>query len=388
MAGVSSHVQRREPIRLLWLIDSLTVGGAEALVLPFARRASENGIALTVCARTSIAGNPLEGEIRATGVRVENLGAAKLIDFAAYRRLLHLLAGARIELLHTHLAYSAIWGALAARRTGIPLVASLHVPPEQKTSWKERIRRALMVRLLRGEASRIVLVSAALAEAWRSHGLPGDRTTVVHNGIAVEEFDLAEKRDELRRELGVGPLDPLIVSVSVLREGKGIDVLIRAAARVRDALPGARLLVVGEGPMRASWEGLAEKIGIAPALIWAGHRRDVARMIGAADLFVLPTLHDAFPTVLLEALASGVAIVASRVGGVPEIVSDQTARLVPPGDEVALAAAILEALGDRQWRRQVGEMGRARARAEFSVEAWMRRLQRVYSEALRGRKQR
>lgn len=384
MAGASAHVQRGEPIRLLWLIDSLTMGGAEALVLPFARRARESGIELTVCARTAIGGNPLEEEVRATGVRVENLGATKLADLPAYRRLLRLLEDARIQLVHTHLAYSAIWGLLAGKRRGIPVVASLHVPPDGH-AWKERARRALMVRLLRRHSFRIVMVSHALAESWSDRGLPRGKITVVHNGIAMEEFDRSEQRDDVRRELRVGPLVPLVGTVSVLRSGKGIDTLIRAIARVREEIPQVRLLVVGDGPLRPSYERLASELGIESTILWAGQSRDVARLLSALDLFVLPTLHDAFPTVLLEALASGIAVVASRVGGVPEIVTPATGQLVPPADETALASAVVEALGDGQWRRLAGEAGRIRARDEFSVEVWIRRLRQVYAEALSER---
>lgn len=337
---------------------------------------------LTVCSRTSIEGNPLEREVRATGARVENLGAAGLVDRAAYRRLLRLIADARIELLHAHLSYSAIWGARAAPRSGIPLVASLHVPPQRRCSWKERIRRALMVRLLRREASSVIAVSNALADAWQGFGLPRESLTVVHNGIAVEDFDRSGERDAVRREWGIGPMVPLIETVSVLREGKGIDVLLRAFARVREAIPQVRLLVVGDGPERGAGERLAAELRIAESVIWAGHRRDVARLLAGADLFVLPTISDAFPTVLLEALASGVAVVASRVGGVPEIVTEATGRLVPAGDALALAEAVRDALGDRSWRRAAGERGRVRAREEFSTDVWMHRLLQIYAAAL------
>ncbi|HUP50652.1 MAG TPA: glycosyltransferase [Thermoanaerobaculia bacterium] len=187
-------------IRLLWLIDSLTLGGAEALVVPFARRAAGSGFDLTVCARKTIAGNPLEPEIRASGAALVNLEAGTLRDLGAFRRLLDVLRRHGTELIHAHLTYAAIWGALAARRTGVPLVASLHVSP-------------------------------------------------------------------------------------------------------------------------------------AGAVVWTGFRRDVGRRLSAADLFVLPTLRDAFPTVVLEAMAAGKPVVATAVGGIPEIYEDVLTR--GDGDRVA-----------------------------------------------------
>ena len=159
-------------LRLLWLIDSLTVGGAESLAVSFAREATRRGIELTVCARTTIDGNPLEADVRATGARVESLEARNLRDMSAFRRLLPLAREA--DVIHAHLTYSAIWGALASRITRVPLVATLHVPPSGD------VREPILVFLLNRYASRVVMVSHALRESW------GERlknVVVIHNGV-------------------------------------------------------------------------------------------------------------------------------------------------------------------------------------------------------------
>src|SRR5437762_1092811 len=165
----------------------------------------------------------------------------------------------------------------------------------------------------------------------------------VYNGIEVERFHHNADRDALRKEFKLPQDVRTVVTVSVLRRGKGIDVLLRAATRIPDAY----FLIVGDGPMRAEWEELARSLGVADRVRWAGYRRDVDAILPGCDLFVLPSLEDAFPTVLLEAMASGLPAVASKVGGIPEIVTpDVTGVLVPPGDPQALAAAIADLVHD------------------------------------------
>ena len=357
-------------MRLLWLIDSLTMGGAESLVVPFARRAPYD---LTVCCLATIAGNPIEQELRAIGVDVVNLGARNLRDRAAFRRLVNCVREREIDLVHAHLTYAAIWSALLSRKTKIPSIASLHVAPSATRALQASDRDRLMTSLrdrvmrfvLRRWSSRVVTVSDALGRVYREL----DPVTV-HNGIEWERFahEPVAKSDPAQ--------PPTVVTVSVLRPAKGIEVLLEAARNV----VGARFLIIGDGPMRAQWTELAARLGVGDRICWAGHRRDVDTLLAGCDLFVLPSLDDAFPTVLLEAMAAGLPVVASNVGGIPEIVEDGvTGRLVPPGDAGRLAEVIDELL---TYPTSMGAAGRARAQREFSTEAWIARLDRVYREVL------
>jgi glycosyltransferase involved in cell wall biosynthesis len=357
-------------MRLLWLIDSLTIGGAESLIVPFARRAPYE---LTVCCLTTIAGNPIEQELRAIGIEVVNLGARNLRDRAAFRRLVTCVRQHHVDLVHAHLTDAAIWSALLSRRMKIPSIATLHASPTATRAQQAHRRHRLMTSLrdrlmrfvLRRWSSRVLTVSDALARVYRKL----DPVTV-HNGIDCERFaqEPAATRDPLR--------PPTVATVSVLRPAKGIEVLLEAARSVG----GARFLIIGDGPMRAEWTRLAASLGIGDRIQWAGHRRDIEALLAGCDLFAYPTLDDAFPTVLLEAMAAGLPVVASDVGGVPEIVDDGvTGRLVPPGDAGRLAAAINELLAHPD---SMGEAGRARVRREFSTEAWIARLDCVYREVL------
>ncbi|MEO8380444.1 MAG: glycosyltransferase family 4 protein [Acidobacteriota bacterium] len=377
-----------KPLRLLWLIDSLNVGGAESLALTFARHADPARFELHVCTLGSVNGNPLEKDLRAAGIRTTNLGARNLRDLRAFRRLLRFVREHRIQLVHAHLTYSAIWAAVLSRLTRIPAVASLHVRVES-TQDQERDARGrrnvnrrdrLMSFVLNRWAARVVLVSAALRDQYLSRRrLDPAKAIVVHNGIEIERFarDRAATRARLGRELDLPDDVPLMVTVSVLRPGKGIEVLLDA---LRD-IPRAYLIVVGDGPMREEWQRTAEQLGVADRLRWAGFRRDVDAFLAGCDVMVHPSLDDAFPTVLLEALAAGLPVIASRVGGIPEIVlSGVTGELVPPGDSMSLAATTSALLADSATLRQMSAASLQRAR-QFSTAAWIERLAVVYAEA-------
>jgi glycosyltransferase involved in cell wall biosynthesis len=350
-------------------------------VAPFARAFTARGGELRVCCLKSIGGNPFEAELRAAGVPVTNLGARNLRDVSAFRRLLRLLREERIDLVHAHLAYASIWGALACRILGLPCVATLHVVPSGAPRHsREGIREALLVRALDRWAARVIAVSRAVREAWIERGgIEPGKIVVVGNGVEAGAFAGLGEREAVRRELGIEPGAPLAVTVSVLREGKGIEVLLDALPAVLADHPAARFLVAGDGPLKAILAARAARLGVGEKVIWAGFRRDVPALLAAGDLFVLPSLWDAYPTVLLEAMAAGLPVVSTRAGGIPEIVDDpRTGRLVPPGDAETLADAISGLLASPAEREALGRAARAEAVARFSVEGWVERLEGVY----------
>lgn len=354
----------------------MNVGGAESLALTFAREAKRRNLDLTVCARAAIDGNPLEKELRATGVTVESLDARSLGDRAAFRKLLRIVRVREFNVIHAHLTYSAIWGAAASRVTGVPMLATLHVPPSSG-DWKERVRQRMLSSALRRWAAKTIVVSEALRADWR------DRlrdVSVIHNGIDVPA---AGSDHSFRQELGIHANAIVVVTIAVLRRGKGIETLIDAAAEVVRSEPNVTFIVVGEGSMRAEWQGLAAAKNVP--LIWCGYRRDTQRILAAADVLAHPSEADALPTVLLEAMAAERPVVATRVGGIPEIVDDGiTGSLVPPRDASRLAAEIMKYVRSGELRRSAGLAGRAKVEREFSTAVWVDRLEQTYAEVRRG----
>lgn len=374
------------PKRLLWLVDSLGAGGAEALVVTFAQGLDRGQHQLFVACLNGANGVNAQ-RLSDSGVPVTDLGARNLRDVRAFRRLLALIREERIELIHAHLTYSAIWSAIASRLTGVPAIASLHVSPDAtrtlEDSARHRLATDLRDRVLRAILNRwsraVVMVSGALRDDYLARGLEPRKMRVVHNGIELDRFrrNRVEARARLEREFAIPPGAPIVATVAVLRPKKGIEVLLAAARGARRAY----FVIIGDGPKREEWTALANDLGVANRIRWAGFRTDVDALLAGCDLFVHPSLDDAFPTVLLEAMAAGLPIVASRVGGIPEIVTQGvTGELVPPGDAAALASAIDAVLGNEDTMRLMREAAQADS-SRFSTSAWIARLTAVYREA-------
>jgi glycosyltransferase involved in cell wall biosynthesis len=214
-------------------------------------------------------------------------------------------------------------------------------------------------------------------------GRPGQHT-FIYNGIDPEAFaGGGVDRAAVRREMGVDPEAFLVVSVGRLVPVKGHAHLIDALPEVLRRRPDAAVLIVGDGPLRNDLEGRARSLGVGDRVRFSGHLGDVASVLGAADLFALPSLNEGLGLALVEAMATGLAAVASRVGGVPEVVVDgETGLLTPPRDAGALAGAVLRLMEDAGERRRMGEAGRARVRQHFSIERTVRETERLYEELL------
>lgn len=369
-------------MRLLWLIDSLTLGGAERLVLTFAREARNHDLELTVCCLKTIGGNPLEEKLRETGVEVVNLESRNLRDRGAFRRLLHLIRKRQIDVIHAHLAYASIWGAVASRLTGVPMVATVHVAPSSGGRFgREVIRQRLLSFVLSRWAFRVVAVSGAIRDAWIAAKLvKRKKAVVIHNGVDLSE---PPGRHILRLEVAIDASTLLLGSVAVLREGKGINVLLHALQRVPEEIDFAAV-IVGDGPQRLYLQQLSTELGLAGRVRFLGYREDVSRLYPNFDIFVHPTMMDAFPTAVLEAMVASKPVIASDVGGVPEIVDDgESGILVPPADSEALAGAIVRLARDPSERSRLGRNGRHIVEERFAVAKWMSELRQLYEEARR-----
>lgn len=357
---------------------------------PFARALDPQRARLEVVCLKEIGGNPVAGELQAQGVEPRNLGTRNLRDVRTFRRFATWLASGAVDLVHAHLAYATIWGGFAAGRAGIPCVATLHVLPERPPIWtREGARQLLLASVLRRRAAAVVAVSEAVREAWiRTHRLDPARVVVVPNGIDVERFRPGgeEERRRVRERLGLPAGCPLVLTVCVLRPGKRVETLIDAAPEILAAVPEARFVVVGDGPQRATLEARAAAAGLDGRLRLAGQREDVDLLLRGADVFVLPSEREALPTVLLEAMACGLPVVATATGGVPEVVREgREGCLVQVGDAPALGRAVVSLLPDAARRRALGAAGRRRVEWRYSTRVWVESLLDVYERALAGR---
>jgi glycosyltransferase involved in cell wall biosynthesis len=299
-------------------------------------------------------------------VRPWTLAAAAV----AVLRLRALLARQGVALVHAHGSRGALYAGLAGRSLGVPLV------------WHVRVADAdpRLDPLLSRLATAIVANSAATAARLRRVPVAAARTTIVPNGVDLTRFVPGSPDPALRSALGLDPALPVVAYVGRLEHGKGVDVLLDAALRVHTKLPAA-FLFVGDGPLRAPLAARATAAGL-PAC-FAGRRDDVPELLRLCRVVVLPSRQEAFGRVLVEAMASGVPVVATRVGGIPEVCADGvTALLVPPEDPGALAAAIVLTLTDQAATAARVAAAAADVRARFDLAAHAAGVQAVYARAL------
>jgi glycosyltransferase involved in cell wall biosynthesis len=359
------------PCRLLLVVDSLDVGGAERHVVDLACALADRGTHVTVAC--SVAG-VLETRLIAHGIPVRPV-VDRLVKRRASARyaaaLGELLAEDQFDLVHAHIHASEIAAAAATADTGVALVLTEHT----EGPWRRRAdHRAAASAFAR--AARVVAVSEPVRRMLiHRYGLSPDRISLIYPGVLPPPSDAAS-RVAVPTPGGEGPL---IGFAGRLVASKGVDVLLHAATLL--SVP-ARLLIIGDGPERIALEQMAHRLGLGGRICFAGFRSDVRALLPALDLLVVPSRTDGSPLVVLEAMAAGLPVVVSAVGGLPDqITHGQQGLLVPPDDSAALAIALTRLLGDAALRVRMGAAGRRRA-ANFSHDAMVDALQRVYVDAL------
>ncbi len=376
----------RRPPRLLHLTVGLDVGGAEEIVrqsLPLIR---EGGFEVTL---GSLKGEgSLSGEIRDAGVRVESLGGSGAWDPGPLGRLWSWIRRERFDLIHSHLYWANLAARLAGRGAGTGVVINSHHGTD---AWRSPSRR-WMEKTTVFLADRVIACSEAVRRvALEEVGLPEEKVVAIPNGIKVDRFRDAGRRETNRGLLALSPGRPVLGTVGRLDEPvKGLAVMLEAMDRVRERIPAALWLVVGGGEARARLEADAARRNLLGNVLFLGERRDVPDLLQALDLYVQPSLLEGFGLSVLEAMAAGKAVVASRAGGLPEVVEESvTGDLVPPGDAAALAEGIVALLLDSGRRERYGREGLARARERFPLERMVRGWTDLYREllSLKGREE-
>jgi len=326
--------------------------------------------------------HPLVVEARRRGVKAEQLDGGPRFPLRGVLYVANKLRKEGFSVLHTHDYKTDLLGLLAAGLARIPCVATVH--GYVFVSRRLRIYRMLDLLVLRF-FSKVITVSEELRQQLLTAGLRGERVITVHNAIDPVAFisQGTQSISRLRQQLGIGRDQPLIATVGRLIPGKGHRYFLAAAKQVLQARPEARFLVVGEGPLRGKLEALSAVLGIQHAVSFLGFRQDVAALMEASDLIVLPSLEEGQPVVLLEALALAKPVVATAVGGVSEVVRHkETGLLVPPRDSDELARAMLYLLDHPDEGARMGQKGQEVVARDFTVEAMAEKTAAVYRQIL------
>lgn len=363
-------------MRIAQLLISGDLAGGQLVALQLARAVRERGDEAIFVA-------PAHGSFveraRAEGFEAHLVDAGRLHRVAGARRLTRLLRERRVDVLHTHtLAAANTLGRLAARRARVPVVSHLHIENHFRSPTKPLLRRAdnASARL----CAALIAVSEDTRRAYERQGYPR-RIEVVYNGV---ELDGAAPGG-LRERLGIPASAPLVGEVGRLCDVKGQRELIEALAQ----LPGAHAVLVGVdlergGAYQRELEETAERLGVRDRVVFAGRIDDAGALLADLDVLALPSSTEGLPLVVLEAMARGRAVVATPVGGTPEVVVDGvTGLLVPPRDPDALAAALRRLLADPGLRARMGDAGHERVRTRFSADAMTTRVLEIYDAVAR-----
>lgn len=371
------------PKKILYVIAQLGVGGGERQLLHLVQNLDRERFSAEVVTFTP--GGDLEPSFRAL-CPVHILPKRRTTEAYVLLSLVALMRRFRPVIAHTYM-YPANWrGALAARIAGvpafIPFVANVDLWMTGTQRWVER--RFARV------ADAIIFESPAVGASLARHaGVPADRLRMIPNGVDVERYR-PRGDGEPRRNAdlwGDAPVE-VIGSVMNLTRKKNPLLLVEAAALVVAARPQARFLVVGEGPYRGEMQERIARGGLGDAVRLLGRRDDVPEILRGLDLLALTSDIEGSPNAVLEAMATGLPVVATAAGGTVELVKDGiTGRLVPPRDPERLAGAILDLLADREGARRMGEAGLRRARSEYALPRMVERTLAVYTEVVARRRQ-
>ena len=369
----------RRRVRVVYLTHTLGVGGAEELILNMVTRLPRDRYEPIVCCFENPPG-AIGSEIASHGIEVVPLGIAPGWRHPlAWWTIVRFLRRVRPDIVHTFLLPASLYGRSAAVAARVPIVIGTEV-----NIYERKQRHHIVVeRLLAAVTACVVASAESVKTAYvRQLGIPAGAVRVVYNAVNWDRLQSTASPEAVRAELGI-PLDRTVVGVvATLSDKKGHRVLLDAVART-PGLENIWLMLVGDGRERHALEVHAAALGIRDRVTFCGTRRDLGNMLTAMDVFALPSLWEGLPLALLLAMGAGRPVVATRLAGIPEVVTDgQTGLLVEPGDAAAMGSALARVCGDAALRIRLGSAARAAVRERFGADAYTDAVTGIYEEFL------
>jgi sugar transferase (PEP-CTERM/EpsH1 system associated) len=351
------------PLKLVHLLQGLEIGGLEIMAMHLLEGLDPARFQTQVIGYDTL--GPLALRLELGGIPCQLLKRRPGVDLRYIVQLARVLVTIRPDILHLHNPTAFFYGALAGRLASVTHIVYTEHGRDFASSKRNKFIHRMLARLV----DRVVVVAESSRRVLETEGVPPKRITTIHNGIDAAHFLVDEDRWGQRAKLGFTREQPLLGIVARLDPIKNHAALLRAMPLILQAFPDANLLVIGEGPLRTELERLSDELGVREHVHFLGVRDDVPELLSILDVAVLCSLSEGLSLTLLEECAAGKPVVATRVGGNPEIVADgQTGLLVPVGDDAALAQAINRLLADPEYAQSMGQAARQRFMAEFTLE--------------------
>jgi glycosyltransferase involved in cell wall biosynthesis len=367
-------------LNILYMLPELTVGGVETHVMALSSGMTRYGHNVTVISN----GGALVERLREAGVEHISLPIHRKSPVAINemaRRVREIISDRRIDVVHAHSRVPAWVAHFALRKSKIAFIITAH------GQYAPHVGSRIMAR-----GDRIICVSKVILDHMADKlGADRAKMLVIYNGIDIEQA--AREREgirppaETKKSLGIPEGAPVIGSIGRLTVTKGLRFFVDAFKRVRDAKPGAKAVLVGDGPMRKELQERAAELGIADDLLFTGVRTDIFDLLGIMDVYVVSSLYEGFPMGCLEAMSSRVPIVATRVGGIPEMLDHgRTALLAEPKDPKKLSEEIVRLIGQPELAARLTEAGYQDVVSRFSEKKMLDDILQVYYKTISEKK--
>lgn len=363
--------------RVVYLAHTLAVGGAEEMILNLIRYLPAEYERAVVCIGSP---GPIGQEVEKTGYPFRSLGLQpgllRPFDLIRLQQFLH---DAEPTIVHTFLLTASLYGRFASMLARVPIV----IGTEVNIYERKRPLHRLAERWLMQRTDAVVASAGSVRDFYVDQiGADPDKVVVIYNAVDWSQLQTTMSRDEMRAELGV-PLDvPVAGIIARLTEQKAHRVLFDAMI-AKPELSRLHLLAVGDGELRKELQGRVEQLGLSSRVHFAGARRDLGNVLGAIDMFVMPSLWEGLPLSLVLAMGAGLPVIASRVAGIPEVVHDNVSGLlVDPGDVAQLSNAMTRVLQDDTLRVLLSQEARAFVRPRFGVDGYIASVTSLYDRLL------
>jgi sugar transferase (PEP-CTERM/EpsH1 system associated) len=364
-------------INILHLIQGLEVGGLEYMTVSLLKGLDRTRYQTSVCCYDTLGSlaQAFNGSIN-----IHYLKRKHGIDYSYPFKLANLLKKERIQILHLHNSTAFFYGVIAGKVAGVPAI----VYTEHARDVFPNVRVKIADKILSLFTDKVIVVADFLKKNLvRYERFNPSKIMTIYNGIDEARFRLKKEPAEIKRELGIPAFNRIIGIVARLDPIKNHKSLITAMHTVIKEFPSTALLIIGDGPLRDELVSFVRERRLEEHIKFLGIRNDVPRLLSVLDIFVLCSVSEGLPLTLLEAMAAGKPIIATNVGGIPEVVDhNSNGLLIPPDDTEALSDAIVELLRDREKAGKLGMMAKRKFESNFSLSTMVKKYEEVYDSLL------
>lgn len=370
---------RQSRIKILYIIGQLGIGGAERQLLELVKHLDKDRYAPKVCCLSG--DTSLAEDIRKTGTEVITFERKHGFEF---RRLLQLYRLVKYEnplIVQTSMHSANSYGRIVAKLAQVPIMIASERDIGLDRTWVGLQFDKVLAKI----PSQMIVSNSRYGAEWITNcGIDYRKVTIIYNGIDISRFsfmrDIAAKK---RQEMGFNPSEAIVGIVAHLTPVKNHECFLLAGRKILNTYPETKFLIVGDGPLRSKLETVSKHLGLSDSVTFTGQRRDVPELMAMLNVFTLCSLSEGMPNAVLEAMAAGKPVVVTNVGGCPEIVEEaKTGFIVPSNDPSAFAEKIMTLLANKELANRMGQTGRKRVEANFTVHKMTRSYEELYENLI------